>query len=323
MRFGDVLSGLRANPLAAVLVGGFTALCLWVYWPTLVEMADRWVNDPQYSHGYLVPAFALVLLYMRRGQLAGATFQADWRGLPLIAAGAVGFVVGGFTYFDWLTAASLLPTLAGLAVLFGGLQAIKWAWPAIAFLLFMIPLPYRVETALGGPLQSVATRGSEWVLQTLGFAALAEGNVILLEHGRIAVVEACNGLAMLLTFAALATGMAIVVRRPLLDRIVLLVSAVPVAVLVNIVRISATGVAMELWGADVAHELFHDQAGWLMMPLAIGILWLELWVLSRLLVEVPDQPAVAPMAGFSVPAGRMGPPPGQARAGAPARTAPG
>src|SRR5262249_39064602 len=162
----------------------------------------------------------------------------------------------------WLSAASLLLTLAGLALLFGGRRGLKWAWPAIAFLVFMIPLPYRVETALSHPLQRIATEGSTWGLQTRGLPALAGGDGNVLEHGKIAVVEACNGLAMLLTFAAIATGMAIVIRRPLLDRVVLLLSAIPVAVLVNIIRISSNGVAMEVWDAQVAHDLFHDQAGW-------------------------------------------------------------
>src|SRR5262249_5187392 len=157
-----------------------------------------------------------------------------------------------------LSAGALIPTLFGIALLVGGPAAFRWSAPMILFLGFMIPLPYAIETALGRPLQSIATQGSTWMLQTLGLPAVSEGNVILLEHGRFAVVEACNGLSMLLTFAAMTTAMAMVVNRPLLDRLLLVLSTIPVAVFVNIVRIAANGVAIEVWTdpqyADTIHK---------------------------------------------------------------------
>src|SRR4051794_34774 len=62
---------------------------LWAYWPTFSEMAERWSSDPQYSHGYLVPVFALFLLWLRRPRTAPPAFRAHWLGLPLVAVGAV------------------------------------------------------------------------------------------------------------------------------------------------------------------------------------------------------------------------------------------
>jgi exosortase len=274
---------------------------LWSFWPALGEMADKWRTDPQYSHGYLVPAFAVLLAVWRRNELDRNKCRPDWRGLIPLAVGAALYVVGGFLYLDTLSAGAFIPTLFGVVMLLGGPAAVRWAWPMILFLGFMIPLPYAFETALGRPLQSIATRGSTWVLQTLGLPAVSEGNVILLEHGRIAVVEACNGLSMLLTFAALTTAMAMVVTRPLLDRVILVLSTIPVALAVNVVRISANGVAIETWTdpryADTIRQVFHDQGGWLMMPLAIVLLWVELWVLGRLLVEAPGRNAI-PIVGL-------------------------
>lgn len=277
--------GLRTS--VVVPAGLLLALGFWTYWPAFVEMGRKWLNDPQYSHGYLVPAFSVVLLYLRRNRLAGVTAKIDWRGLPLIAFGALAYVAAGYVNFDYLAAGSLLPVLAGISVLFGGWPALKWAGISIAFLAFMIPLPHRMERMLGDPLQSLATKCSTAVLQTIGFPAFSEGNVIVMEKGKIAVVEACSGLSMLLTFAAITTGMAILFKRHWTDKVVLLVSTLPVAVAVNVMRIVANGVAMDLWGPDVANKYFHDQAGWIMMPVAIAILWFELWVISRLLVEVP------------------------------------
>src|SRR5262249_12886158 len=150
----DVPPGLATALAGLILVGA------WAYLPTLAAMGHKWVSDPQYSHGYLVPLFSLYLLWQRRDHLANAHWGIDWRGLPLLAVGMLLRFAGAYVYFDWLDAVSLLPTLAGICVLFGGRAALGWAWPAIGFLLFMVPLPYRIETALGQPLQRMATIGS-------------------------------------------------------------------------------------------------------------------------------------------------------------------
>jgi exosortase len=157
------------------------------------------------------------------------------------------------------------------------------------FLFFMIPLPYRVEKALGPPLQWLATQASTFTLQTLGLMAFSEGNQIQIDQGRIGVAEACSGLSMLITFVALSTGMAIVVKRPFLDRIVLVLSAIPVALIANIARISLTGALQELAGGDVANHFYHDLAGWVMIPLALVLYWCEIWVLSHVFVEVEER----------------------------------
>jgi exosortase len=272
-------------------VVGLLAVGGWSYWPTLSAMGHRWVHDPQYSHGYLVPAFALVLLYLRRDRLAGVTPKANAWGLALIAAGALLRWYGTKIYFEWLETVSLLPILAGLVVLFGGWSALRWAWPGIAFLLFMIPLPFKVENALAFPLQRTATVCSNYVLQTIGLPALAEGNVIHLTSGDINVIEACSGLSMLLIFCAMATAVVLVVQRPWLDKAVILLSAVPIAIIANVTRITVTGLAQEYVGPDLAHRFFHDWAGLLMMPLALALLWFELWVMAHLLLE----PQAAPL----------------------------
>jgi exosortase len=284
---------LRSLPPA--LVGILLALAgvgLWAYWPTLGTMAHKWMSDPQYSHGYLVPVFAVVLLGLRRSHLAGVQFRINAWGVPLFLVGVLLRLAAAAVAFDWLDAISLLPCLAGACVLVGGWPALRWAWPAIAFLAFMVPLPFRVETALSHPLQAAATKASTYVMQTIGLPALSEGNTIILSKGRIGVVQACSGLSMMLIFFALSTAVGIVINRPWLDRAIIVVSAAPIAVLANVIRITVTGIAQELISPEVAHAIFHDWAGWLMMPLALGLLWCELWLLSRLLVPAPATAAV-------------------------------
>ena len=272
----------------AVLAAGL----LWAFWPILVAMAERWSNDPRYAHGYLVPMFSLAMLWMRRSRIPGEELRSSSRGLAFIALGAVILLVGGYFRQGTIEGLALLAYLAGVAMVLGGWPALRWSWPSIMFLFFMIPLPWRVENALGPPLQWLATLASTFALQTLGFMAFAEGNVIQLNDAKIGVVEACSGLSMLITFIALSVGMALVVNRPVLDRIVLVLSAIPVALLANIARITLTGVLHETIGGQIADKFYHDLAGWVMIPFALVLYWCEIWIFSHILVEVEATPVL-------------------------------
>jgi exosortase len=156
---------------------------------------------------------------------------------------------------------------------------------AIAFLVFMFPLPHRLETALSQPLQQVASAASVYTLQTLGWPAFREGNILLVHDYRIGVVEACNGLGMLLSFFAVAAGTAVVCSASWAERIVLFLSSVPIAILANVARIVATSVLYDLAGPRWGELVFHDLAGWLMMPLALGLLCVERKVVSWLMID--------------------------------------
>jgi exosortase len=282
----DLMNRLLARREALAAFGLLLAGCaLWALWPVLNAMADRWSRDPRYAHGYLVPVFSVVLLRMRYGRIAGGELRPSTWGLALIALGAVFQLAGGYYRINSVEGLALPLYLGGAAALVGGWRALDWAWPAIAFLIFMLPLPWGVETALGPPLQSIATASSTYLLQTLGFMAFAEGNVIHLNEARIGVVEACSGLSMLISFIALSTAAALVVRRPLLDRMVLVSSAVPVALAANIVRITMTAIFHDRFGGHVASTFYHDIAGWIMIPIALLLYWLEIWILSHLLIE--------------------------------------
>jgi exosortase len=287
----------HAHQHAAALAAGTLALALvWSYGSTLEAMAERWWSDPQYSHGFLVPLFAAAVLWSRREGWTKVRWQPSWWGLPVLALALALRLIAAGSDIAALDAFSLLPALAGVVLLAGGWTLLRWSWPALAFLGFMLPLPFTIEAALAQPLRRVATVVSTYVLQTIGCPAFADGNIILIEDNRLGVAEACSGLGMLLTFFALSTAFALVVRRPLVDRLVLVVSAVPVAVAANVARISATGMAYYAWGqhSATAHAIMHDLAGWLMMPLALGLLWLELRLVDRLFVQ-PAVPRPLPL----------------------------
>jgi exosortase len=271
-------------------------ICLvWAFWTTLVELVQTWNTNPQYSHGFLVPGFAAFLLWLRRDRLDFVNDRAGlWYrclGAAVLTMGVAMRLAGTYWFYSSADAISLLPCIAGVVLLVGGRPVWRWAWPAVLFLAFMIPLPYRVASALSAPLQRFATVTSTFVMQTFAMPALAEGNVILLNEHEIGIVEACSGLRMLVVFFALSTAMTLLVQRHWIDRLLILASAIPIALVSNIVRVTATGVMYEAGYSELANHFFHDAAGWLMMPIALILLWIEMLVLSKLFVEMPLLPA--------------------------------
>lgn len=259
-------------------------LFAWAFWPTLTDLFLRWMNDPQYSHGILVPFFSLYLL-SRRWPAEGITLNpAPVLGFTVLGLAVLCRAVG--TTFDWFDPASILVTLVGIALVCGGKPALRWSWPAILFLLFMVPLPYQMEHMLSGPLRLIATEGSTFCLQTLGQPAISEGNAVLIRETRLEVVEACSGLRMLVTFAAFCTGAVILMQRHWIEKGLVLLSALPIALATNIIRITTTGLAYVMFGTESrVVEVLHDLYGWLMMPIGLTLLMLELWLFRHLLIE--------------------------------------
>lgn len=281
------------------LVHGLALLgiLLWAYRSSLAEMVERWEADPRYAHGYLVPGFALFLLWTRRAQAADVPYPPSWWGLTILALSIGLHLTASYYYMAWIELLSILPALVAVALLVGGGAMLRWAWPSIAFLFFMLPLPFRIEVASAQPLQRFATQVSTFAIQATGLHALAEGNVIVLDDEvRIGVVEACSGLSMLFTFFAVSVGFVLVVPRPTVDRALIILSAVPIALFANVTRITVTAITHRAAGSHAANVVFHDLAGWLMMPLAVTLLLLEQVLLTRLFGEpTPARPETIPV----------------------------
>jgi exosortase len=274
---------------ALVPLAAGVAACGWAFYPTLAFMYEKWVGDPQYSHGFLVPAFSGYLLWTRRPTVGTP--------LPLLAAGLLlpvlllRWLAGGLM-FHQLDCLAFILSLAVLTVGVGGWAFLRTCAPAIGFLIFMVPLPFELERNVGGPLKEVATAGSTYLLQTLGLPAVAEGHVILIDEVRLGVVDACSGLKMLMTFSAFAAGAVLTLGRTRFENLLVVLGVVPIAVLTNVLRITATGVAHTLTANKDTLHFLHDLHGWLMMPTGLALLGVQLWCLGRL-VERPAEPATA------------------------------
>jgi exosortase len=183
----------------------------------------------------------------------------------------------------------------------GGWQGLLWAWPAVMFLFFMMPLPGAVQGLASEQLQYLATHVSTYVIQTLGIAAVAQGNVIQLAERPLEVARACSGLRMMMLFFALCIGASFVVRRPLWERLVMIGSAAPIAVAANVARIVMTAVVYQfatmfpaMIDLDTAAELIHQWAGYLMMPIGLLLLLAEMTLLNKLMLAPIERVVVAP-----------------------------
>lgn len=287
-------AALQARPIPATawaVVVALAAVSAWAFWPTLQALYAVWSDNPQYSHGFLVPCFAVYLLWLRRESLPRQLNAAPWVGGGLLALALAVHVFGAWRFNEWPERIAVVPYLFALCWCFGGWTLARWALPAVAFLAFMVPVPYRLEVALGAPLQSLATTVSTFILQLLGQPAVAEGNVILLREVRLGIVEACSGLKMLVTFVTFSTAVCLVVNKPWSDKLVILVSSVPIAIAVNVIRIVLTGIMHLHVNGETAKMFYHDLAGWFMMPMALAFLGVELWMLRHLIVELPARGA--------------------------------
>jgi exosortase len=237
---------------------------------------------------------ALVILWRRlsetQRQPYSTSVPAPWLGWVFLIAFLALRALAYERNSQWAETATLLPVIACLTWTFGSWPLLQRVWPAIAFLVFMLPLPPTINDLIALPLQRIAASGSCFLLQLSGLWAIQEGNVIDLStpHGMapLDVALACNGLRMLMTMAATITATIILIPLPTWQRIVLLVSAVPIALLSNMIRIVTTGWCYYLITGPSAKEWAHDVSGWLMMPLALALVALELAILSWL---VPDE----------------------------------
>jgi eight transmembrane protein EpsH (proposed exosortase) len=261
------------------------AVGTWAYFPTLQEIVTAWNQEADYSHGYLVIPMAILFLWLQRKAFPGISEGGWlWGGLLVLVSVSMRLLAG--TYFiEAVDAWSLLLWLAGCVTILFGWPVLRWSAPSIAFLIFMIPLPFRVEGLLSLPLQRIATKISCWGLQLLGQPAIAEGNTILVGDHQLEVAQACSGLRLFVSILALGIAYLMLVRRSWWERLVLLAAVVPIAIVANSARIIATGLLYEFASSETAHRFSHDLAGWAMIPFAALLFWLVLWYLGKLFQE--------------------------------------
>lgn len=270
------------------------ALGLVLAYRDTLEVCWRAWADPQYSHGYLIPIFTLVMLWVRREYFVRVPLSQRYMGLGLLAFGLIVRIISGMVYMVPLELLSFLASVFGVFMLIGGYAILRWAGPWLGFLIFMFPLPSVLEHQILDRLKYVATIIATYFLQMLGFAVHNVGNVIHIEGVPVEVADVCSGLRMATIFGAMAVGLVLLIERPWWDKLIILISALPIALFVNVIRIAVTSIVHWAYqGNETVIQQVHDYAGYAMPILALGLLWFVLAILDRLTLTDTDR--VAPI----------------------------
>jgi exosortase len=254
----------------------------YLYASVLPDLVADWSNDPDYSHGFLVPVLSGYCLWERRHTFTHLPVQPSPVGLLVILLGIALLLLGHVGAELFLMRVSMVIVIAGLVLYHGGWHYVTGMAFPIVFLLFMIPWPAIILNALTLPLQLLAARLSTSSLQLMHLPVYREGNVIFLPHATLEVVEACSGLRSLVSLLALATVFAYMTQQHVWKIAVLVVSAIPIAIIANALRIWGTGVLAHGYGAQAAEGFYHTFAGWMVFVVAFVLLAVEGSALSRL-----------------------------------------
>ncbi len=267
------------------------AVTAWSYWRIVASILGEWQRNDDYSAGQLVPLVALFLVWRERKNLRKCLLKPCWSGgLALLILAQAARFYGLVFMFQSIDNYSLALTIAGLVLMVAGRQVFRCVSWILLFLFLMFPLPGRVHNMISGPLQNMATTGSVFLMEAFGIRVSQQGNTMMLNQDTpLAIAEACSGLRMLTAFVIVAAFIAYMVKRSRLQKGVLLVSSIPVAIICNIVRIYVTAVLMLKVSSEAADKFFHDFAGLVMMPIAVLLMFGELWLMEKLTLPETNQ----------------------------------
>lgn len=288
----------RLSQAKAVLVGlGFCA----VFWNVLLDLQYKWVNDPDWSHGPIIPLFSAYLIYTHWEQVRRCPVRYTWVGLVILLAS-----LAAFQYFVWvkpfsyLQQLAMLSTLLGVIILLCGLPVMAYAWVPWMYLLFAIPLPKAIYFTLTDPLRRMAATVAVAVLSLAPDLQIERtGSTIRYylgaETGTLGVNDACSGMRSTITLCALGIAVTFLSDRPLWQRLIMIASCVPIAVFSNFVRVTVTCLLHIFVDPKYATGTYHTALGLVTLLLAFAMFNTLGWILSNLTVDRddPDEPDAA------------------------------
>jgi len=255
---------------------------LWSYWPGIVDVWNIWQRSDEYSSGLLVPFLVVYILWSMRNRIVQCHVKpCIWGVFAFLAAQAVR-LFGLFFMYGSAERLSIVLTIAALVLLLFGWQFFRKVSTVLLFLCLMLPWPNRVQVAVALPLQRWATSSAVFCLEMIGYEVAQEGNIIYIGRATVAVAEACNGLRMITAFFVISGLVVLLVKRAWWEKLTVLASSLPIALLCNTVRLAITALAFTVLSGQHWEKIFHDFGGYAMMPLALAIVVAELWLLAKL-----------------------------------------
>ncbi len=272
-------AGRRIDPrmIAAAVI--LVALIVLVYRQSFAILFRTWEANPDYSHGYLIPPVVVFLFWREWKKFVAAVGRGSMWGLLLILVALAGHVLSIRAGVFMTQGYSFVLLLFGLSLFVFGRPATRAIWFPLGYLVFMLPMPPLLVNVVSFQLKVFAARAGSALAFKLGVPLARSGMTIHLAAGSLRVANPCSGLRSLIALVALGALFAYLSHGPVWKRLVLFLSAVPLAVAANIVRIAALCVVASVWGIDAALGFFHDFSGLLLFVMA----FLGLVVVRKLL----------------------------------------
>jgi exosortase D (VPLPA-CTERM-specific) len=280
---------VRSSPTFSMNAPGFLlflALCagsLPIFWFGFESLARAW-STPEYSHGPIIPMISLYL-FLREMRAAPADDGAPKRRWPgiLVILGALALAAFGNLgrIPDIVTYAFIIWVGGVVLTIFGWQRGIRHQLP-VFHLVFMLPLPQFLYWQMTVFLQGVSSVVGVWFVSAMGIPVFLDGNIIDLGPYKLLVAEACSGLRYLFPILSFSYLFSILYRGPIWHKAVLLLSAAPIAVFMNSVRIGIIGILVNFYGIEHAEGFLHFFEGWVIFLACIGILFLMAVVLQQM-----------------------------------------
>jgi len=278
------------NYVKMLIIGG---LFYYLFHNEIDSIVHRWLNDSSWSHGFLIPLFSLYFINQRKNEILNLQTKPNYLGLLFLICGIVFYPLNIVHFqYGYFRPLGMIATLGAIVLFLGGWRLVKYTWLPVGFLVFAVPLPARYYVKLTMPMRQLAATIATALFNLVDqMEATANGVVIdVIYKGQrlepaLNVAEACSGMRLLMAFLALGVAMAYLHYRPIWQRIILLISTIPIAILCNIVRVTATGFIYVLIHPKYAQGIYHDILGMAMLPLAFGLYGFLAWFMSSLFVE--------------------------------------
>ncbi|MCX7888543.1 MAG: VPLPA-CTERM-specific exosortase XrtD [Rhodobacteraceae bacterium] len=277
-------AGDRLNAAGTGLLLLLAAGSLPVFWIGFVSLARAW-STPEYSHGPLIPLISLYLFLRglrREAPVAPGEEGSRWPGVAVVAAALALAVLGNLTEIADIVCYAFIFWVSGVVLtVMGWRRGLRHQLP-VFHLVFMLPLPNFVYMKFSVFLQTVSSQIGVWIVSAAGVPVFLEGNIIDLGVYKLQVAEACSGLRYLFPILSFSYLFAILYRGPLWHKLVLLLSAAPLTVLMNAVRIGVIGILVDRYGIAQAEGFLHLFEGWVIFVICVAILFAMAMVLQRM-----------------------------------------
>jgi len=248
---------------------------------TITKLVKDWSTDDNFSHGFMIPLVAGYLVWVRKEKLIGFVQKQNNLGLLIIVAGMSMHIVGNIGAELFIQRIALIVTLFGLVLYILGKHIAKEIFVPVLYLILMIPIPAIIWNKIAFPLQLFASKITADVINLIGIPILREGNVLHLANTTLEVVDACSGLRSLTSLLALSGAFACIVTLKNYNKWALFFSAIPIAIVTNIIRLTATAIMARFIGPEVAHGFLHDFSGLLVFVSAFLLLYLTYILINR------------------------------------------